>query len=193
MLTAWQATTGLDGHSRVASLDGLFVDAANGDLRLASGNSLAVDAGTLLEAPQTDILGQSRPYGAATDVGAYEYQGDRRGDLNGDQQVNAVDIDLLYAALRLGTTDPQFDLDGNGLSDQRDTDWLVEQILGTVYGDANLDGHFDTADLIAVFQAGKFEDQFDDNAGWAEGDWDGDGDFGTGDLVLALQRGGFEQ
>lgn len=38
-------------------------------------NSPGVDAGTNLPAVATDILGESRPYGVAWDMGAYEYQG----------------------------------------------------------------------------------------------------------------------
>ena len=69
----------------------------------------------------------------------------------------------------------------------------MEVIGRTFFGDANLDGQFNTGDLIGVFQAGQYEDQLPDNSSWATGDWDGDGDFGTGDLVVAFQNGGFER
>ena len=59
-------------------------------------------------------------------------------------------------------------------------------------GDANLDGRFDTLDVIMVFQAGEYEDDVPMNSTWSEGDWDLDGDFGTGDLIFALQHGDFE-
>jgi hypothetical protein len=68
---------------------------------------------------------------------------------------------------------------------------LVLDLLGTTYGDADLDGVFNTRDLVLVLQVGKYEDGVPDNATWAEGDWDGDGDFGTGDFVLALRTGGY--
>ena len=63
--------------------------------------------------------------------------------------------------------------------------------FGTYLGDANLDGEFNSGDLVAVFKAGKYEQ--DVAAGWSEGDWDADGQFGTGDLVAAFKDGGYEQ
>ena len=56
-----------------------------------------------------------------------------------------------------------------------------------VIGDSNLDGRFDSNDLIAVFQAGEFEDDIANNSVWEDGDWNGDGDFDSSDLVLAFQ------
>jgi len=60
-------------------------------------------------------------------------------------------------------------------------------------GDTNGDGFFLTNDLVAVFQAGKYEDTISMNADWTEGDWNLDGDFTTRDLVAAFQIGRFEQ
>ncbi len=54
-----------------------------------------------------------------------------------------------------------------------------------VPGDANLDGVFDAADLILVFQAGQFEDGLVGNSVWATGDWNGDGEFDTSDIIAA--------
>ena len=61
-----------------------------------------------------------------------------------------------------------------------------------VVGDANNDGLFNTADLVAVLTAGEYEDAIEGNSVWEEGDWNGDGDFDTGDLVYALQAGTYE-
>jgi hypothetical protein len=66
-------------------------------------------------------------------------------------------------------------------------------IRAAVPGDANGDLKFDSADLVAVFQAGEYEDHVDRNSSWSEGDWNGDGDFTTADLVLAFQAGTFSQ
>ena len=60
-------------------------------------------------------------------------------------------------------------------------------------GDANLDGRFNSSDLVKVFQAGKYEDSIFQNASWEEGDWNGDGDFDSQDLVMAFQLGWYEQ
>ncbi len=111
------------------------------------------------------------------------------GDFDGDGFVDAADIDLLCQAIRLSATEAVFDLNRDGALDSLDLDELIEQVLQTSYGDANLDGLFDSRDLVAIFQTGQYEDGIDDNSSWATGDWDCDGDFGTGDLVLAFQRG----
>ena len=57
--------------------------------------------------------------------------------------------------------------------------------------DANLDGRFDTSDLVAIFQRGEYEDAIAGNSTWSDGDWNCDGDFTTSDLVVALQKGGW--
>jgi hypothetical protein len=55
------------------------------------------------------------------------------------------------------------------------------------YGDANLDGVFDSRDLVQVFQRGEYEDGIQDNSRWEGGDWNGDGEFNSADLVAAFQ------
>ena len=62
-----------------------------------------------------------------------------------------------------------------------------------IAGDANRDGHFDSSDLVHVFQAGEYEDDLVGNSSWAEGDWNGDGDFDSADLVEAFQEGRYSQ
>jgi hypothetical protein len=76
--------------------------------------------------------------------------------------------------------------------------WRASRIAGgtpgrrsDLPGDANRNGVFDSSDLVAVLQAGEFEDQAVGNSTWEEGDWNGDGDFTTTDLVMALQAGGY--
>ena len=58
-------------------------------------------------------------------------------------------------------------------------------------GDANLDGQFDSTDLLQVFVAGQYEDQQSDNSTWETGDWTCDGEFSSSDLVAALQHGAY--
>ncbi|MCA9172511.1 MAG: dockerin type I repeat-containing protein [Planctomycetales bacterium] len=65
--------------------------------------------------------------------------------------------------------------------------------MGTWFGDANLDGEFNSTDLVVVFQAGVYEDSVLLNAGWSTGDWNGDGEFNSSDLVTAFQTGGYGQ
>lgn len=58
-------------------------------------------------------------------------------------------------------------------------------------GDANLDGVFNSSDLVQVFTYGEYEDEVIGNSSWESGDWNGDGDFGTGDLVAAFTTGNY--
>jgi hypothetical protein len=62
--------------------------------------------------------------------------------------------------------------------------------MQTSFGDANLDGAFDSGDLVSALASGTFETDVD--AGWAAGDFDGSGRFDTGDLNFALSDGGYE-
>jgi outer membrane protein assembly factor BamB len=112
-------------------------------------------------------------------------------NLNGELDVN--DLDLLTLAVFNGSTNLAFDLDGNGVLGQGDRKVWVNDLKNTFFGDANLDGQFNTGDLIHVLIPGLYEDNIPNNATWATGDWDGDLDFGTGDLIIALQDGGYEQ
>jgi hypothetical protein len=114
------------------------------------------------------------------------------GDFDGDGLVTARDIDLLNQRLRLQDNDLAFDLDGDAQVTASDRDLLVESILGTLYGDSNLDGHFGSSDLVTVFAEGQYEDDVERNSGWLAGDWNGDGDFTTSDLVFVFGRGGYE-
>jgi hypothetical protein len=113
------------------------------------------------------------------------------GDVNDDGQVNVADIDFLCAAVLAGTANPLFDLDGDDTVDKQDLTFLVRDILQTSAGDANLDGIFDSADLILVFQRGHYEDNTPRNSGWGDGDWNCDGEFDSGDLVAAFQAGAY--
>ncbi len=59
-------------------------------------------------------------------------------------------------------------------------------------GDANFDGAFDSADIVQVFQAGRYEDFETTPATWMEGDWNEDSRFTSADLVSAMQTGRYE-
>jgi hypothetical protein len=108
-------------------------------------------------------------------------------DLNADGKINELDIQVMGQALRSG--EPGFDLNLDGMVDSSDWDTFIRDIVDANYGDANLDGVFDSADLVRVFQAGKYESPMD--ADWASGDWNGDGRFDTQDLVFAFQGGAY--
>ncbi len=111
-------------------------------------------------------------------------------DFTGEGLTDQADIDALCQAI--GTDDRTFDLTGDALVDQRDVRFLVEDVLRSKLGDANLDGRFDSADLVRVFQGGAYEKQNAPPAGWASGDWNCDGIFSTKDILLAFQAGMFD-
>jgi hypothetical protein len=115
------------------------------------------------------------------------------GDFDGSGKLDIADIDLLTAQVVSGTHSAGFDLDGDSVVDDADRRIWIENIKHTYFGDANLDGEFNSGDLVAVFDAGQYEDGIAANSNWATGDWNGDGDFTTSDLVLAFQDGGYEQ
>ena len=102
------------------------------------------------------------------------------------------DIDAISAAVRIGDNSPQFDVDSSGTVDDADRISWVESVKQTWLGDANLDGEFNSGDLVATFTAGQYEDATAGNSGWAQGDWNGDGDFDSGDFVTAFSGGGYE-
>jgi hypothetical protein len=70
----WNSYSSQDQHSIVCTdpASQLFTNSANHDFHLKQG-SIAIDAGTQNNAPQTDYDGVSRPQGGGYDIGAYEY------------------------------------------------------------------------------------------------------------------------
>ena len=103
---------------------------------------------------------------------------------------NSNDIDLLSQAI--GSSQSRFDMNSDGVVDDVDRDHWVTDVARTYYGDADLDGQFDSGDFVQVFQRGEYEDAVSLNSGWDDGDWNGDQEFDSGDFVLAFQSGGYE-
>ncbi|MFC1758494.1 Ig-like domain-containing protein [Planctomycetota bacterium] len=111
-----------------------------------------------------------------------------KGDLDGSGTVDSIDIDLLAAAVESGTN-THFDLNADGHLDVQDHHFLVYDILGTTFGDSNLDGRFDSSDFVIAFQGSQFEKSNEFRVGWQLGDWNGDGKFNSTDFVVAFQTG----
>lgn len=85
-----------------------------------------------------------------------------------------------FAPLDTTLTDPQTRLD------------YIHNTLNSWVGDSNNDGEFSSADLVAVFGSGEYEDGIAGNSTYATGDWNGDKDFDSSDLVAAFTDGGYE-
>ena len=105
-------------------------------------------------------------------------------------QLDVLDIDELSVVVREGNHPKRFDLTDDDLVTDDDRVAWVHQLKNTYFGDANLNGDFNTGDFTHVFTAGKYETG--KKAGWDEGDWNGDDIFGTGDFVTAFIDGGYE-
>jgi len=73
-----------------------------------------------------------------------------------------------------------------------DVQQLVESILGTSAGDSNVDGRFNSTDLVQVFISGEYEDALAGNSRWSTGDWNCDGDFTSFDIVSAFLAGKYD-
>ncbi len=121
--------------------------------------------------------------------GAVRFEVGPPGDVTEDGRVDAADIDLVCQAIRELDSRAEFDLDLDGLVNRADYDYLIQAILQTRAGDADLNGVFDSGDLVAVFISAEYEDDSPENSTWAEGDWDCDGDFTSADLVAAFIQG----
>ncbi len=178
----------------VALSAGLFSgddDVAVWDLRgldLAEGSYTA----TLIAAGIADDVGHALD-GDADGTGGDDYVFTFHclyGDYDGDGEANAVDIDLLAAAVRGGNPDVGLDVTGDGLVGQPDKNRLIHDLVfvnadpavrGTAYGDADLDGYVCDNDLSLLLANWRQAD-----AGWRRGEFSGDGFNDDDDLSLLL-------
>jgi hypothetical protein len=164
-------------------------DDDNGDLRPEINN---VDVGALTSFVQ-DSVGNLFVV-SYSDGEIYRL---RTADVNYDGAINAVDIDLLAAEAQKppGSRSILFDLNNDGVvnfvaggATPSDSDYLVETVLKTKYGDANLDGKVSLFDLAVLGSA------FDNpNTGWSMGNFNGVGGTTLFDLTLLSQNYGFER
>jgi hypothetical protein len=112
------------------------------------------------------------------------------GDFNNDKVLDAADINLLQTEVSKGTNDKAYDLNNDNLVNLTDQQAWVHDVKKTWVGDANLDGEFNSGDLVSVFTLGKYETG--QIALWQEGDWNADLAFNSGDFVAAFSDGGYE-
>lgn len=114
------------------------------------------------------------------------------GDYNDNVELDVADLDQVTAGVQAGANDLRYDVNEDGQVTGDDRSFWVHDLKQTYFGDANLDGVFDSGDFVEIFQAGEYEDGIPDNSTWAEGDFSGDGDFTSVDFVVALQDGGYQ-
>ena len=110
--------------------------------------------------------------------GRVNYASRRPGDFTGDRVVSSRDVDILLDALRNGADISLFDLNVDSAVTQNDMTFLMQSILRTNLGDANLDGVIDASDLNQVGRNW----QHPSCHGWADGDFTGDGAVTARDL-----------
>ncbi len=193
---------------------GLTDGDVEGDFRWVTGEPVSFSAWKPLE-PNDAGAGEDYAYYELSRVGwGWNDLGDRRtlysadmplgyvieypsatllGDFTKDNVLDAADVDLLTTQTLSGEYDPFFDLTGDGQLDFSDRRAWVEGARNTTFGDSNLDGRFDSEDLVQVFISNEYEDNVAANSTWGEGDWSGDFEFDSGDFVVAFQFGKYER
>ncbi len=131
----------------------------------------------------------SDPHGATSSATIFiEVVGEAEiGDLNSDGVLDALDINAMCMAVHTVNASTRFDLDQSGTVDDVDHGIYLRTYLHVGFGDTNLDGIFDSTDLILAFQGGQYEDVLAINSMWETGDWNCDREFDSSDLVRAFQ------
>jgi hypothetical protein len=180
----YQLTTDNEKFSQInitqRSFAGDYVEGQDGNylaFRNIVSDNLFIEAGGSLTAIEID--------GASYDC--------LKGDFNEDGDVDAEDIDMLTSQIKSGRFNECFDLNRDGVLDAIDCETWVTDVKKICAGDANMDGEFNSGDLVSVFQKGEYEDDIECNSGWADGDWNCDGEFGSEDFVFAFQQGWYEK
>jgi hypothetical protein len=166
--------------------DGLAVDSSTGNLNRFLGFAA-------LDAQEANFFGI-----ASYSTGASYKAGDAAADIAGSLQtpgfvpnghdgvIDGADIDYVYANFGNWTIvteaqnmDLSADMNGDLIVDLNDVCFIVNTVLGTSFGDVNLDGVVDAAD-IAIINANLGQP-----GGWAQGDMNGDGVVDALDLAIA--------
>ncbi|MEM7311654.1 MAG: lamin tail domain-containing protein, partial [Planctomycetota bacterium] len=101
------------------------------------------------------------------------------GDLTGDGILDGSDIDALFDAVAAGTFADELDLNGDTAVNEDDVTYLVESLMNSLYGDANLDGVVDVSDF-GIWNSNKFTGC----TGWATGDFNGDSQTDVSDFNI---------
>ena len=111
-------------------------------------------------------------------------------DFNSDTLCDDVDIDLLAAAVRNGTSDSKFNVDGLGdpnIPDDADFDYYItdDSMLSTGFGDADLNQQVNFTDFVSL--STNFGST---GAGWAQGNFNLDDTTNFMDFVALANNSG---
>ena len=99
------------------------------------------------------------------------------GDFNGNAMLDAGDIDLLSMEVVNGTHIAGFNLSGNAQVNETDRTFWVEELKGTFFGDANLDGSVAFDDFLTL------STNFGQAGGWSDGDFNGNNEIDFADFL----------
>lgn len=102
-----------------------------------------------------------------------------RGDFNRDGTINIDDIDMMGKMLQVDAFQPSYDLNSDGEINTLDLDVLIRDVIGTEYGDTNLDGRIDSVDAKTIMTH-----LFQPGGSWENGDMNFDGVVDGGDFLL---------
>ena len=114
------------------------------------------------------------------------------GDTNSDGKIGPAEIDSICESIRANEYFRDMDFNTDQVLNLADIEFLLKEFLNTSRGDANLDGDFNSSDLIKVFIAGQYDDNVTENSTWATGDWNCDQEFDSSDLIVAFIDGRYE-
>ncbi len=105
------------------------------------------------------------------------------GDIDDDQRWTIKDLDLLFDAFGAVEVDGPCDLaKKDGVADLNDVAVWLHEVMGSKFGDANLDGRVTAAD-VAILAA-----SFGKSGGWGEGNFNGDKIVDLKDLAILRSR-----
>ena len=105
------------------------------------------------------------------------------GDFNIDNVTNALDIDKQRTMY--GGSDLWYDMTGDNVVNQTDTNYLIHTTLATEFGDINLDHKINYSDYNILAT------NFGTAGGWAKGDFNGDGNVDFADYQIMEANFGF--
>ncbi|QDU72242.1 trypsin-like serine protease [Mucisphaera calidilacus] len=185
----------LEGAITSGDSGGALFVTSNNQQQLAAVNSFSASFDDDPDGSYSDLSGFSRVWPHLDWIGyTILTESEAPGDYTSDGRIDDADIDFLFAEfnnpyitpanqftipnieLVLGTiADPRYDLTGDNKTNHADLHFLVNDLIGTTFGDLDLDGTVNLVDLSTLAENFGATD-----ASWSQGDADGNG---TVDLI----------